>query len=288
MTRLKSRSRQWLNVFVLMLIVATVFAGCAPAKNEEAEPVSESGSETIDGIKEYGALRIGVAVALPWMGINPADGKYFGPAMDISNWLGEELGVPVEIMVADWGVIVAGLQANKYDLIATGLFETPERKEVIDFATWHRAGGCYIAMKDNDKVNTLEDLRNPDVKLAVILGAGLTAAVQEKYPEPQYIEEQVSGGASTNLMAILAGRADASAIDSAVGPAHLEVYPELKLIPEDCLENPDVAMDIGVAFRKNDPVFAAMVEGVIAKHKAEIEEGLETYSSSEYLNIARQ
>ncbi len=50
--------------------------------------------------------------------------------VEYQNELEKRLGIPVEMVMSDWGVLIADLQANKIDLVTAALFATPERKEV--------------------------------------------------------------------------------------------------------------------------------------------------------------
>lgn len=42
-------------------------------------------SPTIDQIKEQGELRVGVAVAVPWLGQDPSNGQYFGASYEVAS-----------------------------------------------------------------------------------------------------------------------------------------------------------------------------------------------------------
>jgi len=153
--------------------------------------------------------------------------------VEYQNELEKRLGIPVEMVMSDWGVLIADLQANKIDLITAALFATPERKEVIDFTDpLYEMGFGYLVMKDNDEINTAEDLDSEDVTIATITGTGSEQATIRAFPEAKILS-MVVPGAVTLLDDVRAGRADATHLDSIMVNAYLEEFDDIKVVPED-------------------------------------------------------
>jgi len=268
---------------LLMVVVASLGA-CAPGATPT--PAAPPLSPTIARIKEAGKLRAGVVVCVPWTGKDLETGELFGPAIDVARWIAEELDVELELIESDWGVIVPGLAANKFDIAAAALDPTPEREEVADFVRWAPGGSCYLVRKDNDKVNTVGDLNNPDVVIATITGAADEKLAMGKYPNAQFDSAPAPAGAMTRLAEVLSGRADVTVIDSAVALFFEETYPELKIIPggaEYCIEHPDMFRTAGVTVQKGDPVWKGLVQAVISEHQDEIVQAIIQYSAPEYI-----
>src|SRR5438093_792555 len=138
-------------------------------------------SPTLDRIREQKVLRAGIGISLPWLGQNPKTSQYFGPAIELGDRIAKILAVKLELLPSTWDVIIAGLQANKTDLLLAPLFATEKRRQVVDFVNWTEAGTCYAVLKDNNKVNTLEDLDQPTVSTAVWKGTGTEHAFVAKY-----------------------------------------------------------------------------------------------------------
>lgn len=75
-------------------------------------------SPTVDRIRKDGKLLAGVAIAWPWLGQDPKTGKYIGAAADLGEAIAQKLGVPIEYIPSGWDVIIAGLQAGQFELVA--------------------------------------------------------------------------------------------------------------------------------------------------------------------------
>jgi polar amino acid transport system substrate-binding protein len=249
----------------------------APAPGESA---------TVDAIRKAGKLRAGIAVALPWLGQDPKTGEYFGPSIEIGQWMAEGLGVELELVESNWDTIIAGLQANKFVVAIAPLNPTPERREVVDFVHYLDAGLCHMALKDNDKVQTLEDLNKPDVVWCQYTGGGTLQAVRAKYPDAQYDTIVAPPGGEARIEEVLAGRCDATTIDSPLIIVYQEEYPQIKVLPESaeyCAVHPDLPAPVSLALNYGDPAFKAYIEALIEAHRDEIDASYVKYSALEYL-----
>ena len=103
--------------------------------------------------------------------------------MDLTDRIAKSLGVKVQLNTAASDVIIAGLQANQYDLAMAPLFATPRRMEVVNFVNWTSAGQCYVVLKDNGALNSLSDLDNPTITIGDLdRHCGSEQAVKAKYP----------------------------------------------------------------------------------------------------------
>ena len=243
-------------------------------------------SATLDQIREQKVLRAGVGIALPWLGQNPKTNQYFGPAVELGERIAKALGVKLEMLPATWDVIIAGLQANKYDFLLAPLFATEKRRQVVDFVNWTEAGTCYAVLKDNNKVNKLEDLDQPTVTTAVWKGTGTEHAFVAKYKKAKLDSIVMPVTGANRLEDVLARRVDAATLDSP--RAHLVVhqYPQMKIIPggpDNCIKNPDIPIPIGMAFNYGDPELKKFLEAVVAEAKDDIRASIEKHSRLEYM-----
>ena len=291
MIRLVHRS----YAFLLLLLVAALAMPLTPVLAQDATPEAATAaievpaageSPAIDKILANGRLRVGVALAPPWLMQDPTTREYYGPANDLVVRLGEILGVPVEYVDSGWDVIIAGLQSDKFDLTVAPLFATPDRMEVIDFVNYTSAGTCYFALKENEKVNTLEDLNSSDVTIVTYTGTGTEEGIREKYPEANNVSIVQPPGGGQPIEEVLSGRADVGPFDSPLAIYLAQQYPELKIIPEGpeyCIENADVPFPIGMGFNKNDPAFTAFLQAVVDDMQDDLDAAIIEYSDPKYM-----
>jgi polar amino acid transport system substrate-binding protein len=94
-------------------------------------PPSLAGAQQTGGywkpVQDRGVLRCGAAVAPPHVMRDPTSGEYSGLFIDLCKELAEKvLGVKAEIIDTSWDNIVAGLQADRWD-VSLALNRTPKR-----------------------------------------------------------------------------------------------------------------------------------------------------------------
>jgi polar amino acid transport system substrate-binding protein len=281
------------RTMTLVFAASFAFAACSssassPAPAASTGPSAAGGglpaSATIDKIKKAGSLRVGVAIALPWLGQDPKTNEYFGPATIIAQSMATKLGVKLEYVPQDFSVIVAALQSDKIDLANAPLFATPKRLAVIEIAPWASSGECYLVLKTNTKVNTTADLNNASVKITGLQGTGSLQSVQAKYPNATYVIVASSAGQEADFLDVLNGKADAAIIDSPVAPGYATKYPQLKVVPSDCQSNSDVPTPIGVGYNKGDEGWSTFIKATLAELKPQLDAAITQYSTPQYLN----
>jgi ABC-type amino acid transport substrate-binding protein len=245
----------------------------------------EGKSALIDQIKENGEMRVGVAIAPPWLGQDPNTGQYFGPAFEIGQRIAMELGVDISPVSSGWDVIIAGIQGNQFELAIAPLFATEKLLKVVDFANWTAAGTCYIVLKDSP-IMTFEDMNQPGVRIGTYTGTGTEHGIVEKYTEAKIesIVQQVSG--AHRVEDVLTGRIDVAPIDDALAFVMAAEYSEIRIIPESadyCINNSDIPFPVGMAFNYGDPEFKTFLEAVVADMQDQIAAALVKYSDPKYI-----
>jgi polar amino acid transport system substrate-binding protein len=282
-SRVDQRTPRGRRLCIILALLGLIDFACGAIA---AELPAKGMSPTIDRVKQAGVLRAGINVALPWLGQNPQTREFFGPSMDLGRQIAEALGVKLELTTSASDVIVAGLQANQFDLAIAPLFATEKRREVVDFVNYTTAGQCYAVLKDNDKINSLADLNSPTVSIGTWTGSGSEQAIKAKYPKMKVNSIVMPVGGANRMEEVLARRIDAATLDSA--RAHLveHQFPQLKIIPggaDVCIRNPDVPTPIGMAFAKGDPALANFLTAFVAEHQSQIDAAIVKYSSLDYM-----
>jgi polar amino acid transport system substrate-binding protein len=81
----------------------------------------------LDELRQQGFIRIAIANEPPWTEVK-ADGKVTGAAPEVARAVMAKLGVPeVVASISEYGAMIPGLMAGRFDLVAAGLFIKPER-----------------------------------------------------------------------------------------------------------------------------------------------------------------
>lgn len=220
-------------------------------------------------------LSAGIANEQPYAYIG-TDGKVTGAYVDVLKSILEPLGIhKIETPITDFGSLVPGIAAKRFDLIGEGLFINPNRCKVIGFSNpITRSGGAFIVKAGNPlKLHSLKDVAsNGKARLATQAGTN------------QVQEAKDSGIASANvvlfdkdteaLSALEAGRVDVvyfpdaeiiGLLKKAANPAIERALP-FEQIP-DAQGKPSWNYQ-AYGLPKNDPAFAQAFNEQLAKLRA--------------------
>jgi polar amino acid transport system substrate-binding protein len=68
---------------------------------------------------------------------------------DVMALIGPKLGVEVKFADTRFANLISGLQANRYDLIASALYVTAARAKVVDYIPYAKTGGSLMVRSDD-------------------------------------------------------------------------------------------------------------------------------------------
>jgi polar amino acid transport system substrate-binding protein len=138
----------------------------APAEEEQAE-------STLERARREGIIRVGFANENPYAFAQP-DGTLSGEAVEVARAVFQELGIAeMEGVLTQFGSLIPGLQAGRFDVITAGMYITPTRCEEVLFADpEYQVGEALIVQAGNPlNLHSYEDIAaNPDVTVGT--GAG--------------------------------------------------------------------------------------------------------------------
>jgi polar amino acid transport system substrate-binding protein len=194
--------RQWIRHLPAIAVLALALP--AQAQSPLAEKIAESGK-----------VVIGIANEAPY-GFTASDGTVTGEAPEIAKHVLGEMGASeVEGVITEFGSLIPGLNAGRFDMIAAGMFLTPERCQQITFSEpTYGIGQAFLIQEGNPKdIHNYDDVAaNSDVTLAVMGGAiEGQYAQQAGVPMSQLL---VVPDRAAGTAAVEAGRADAFALTS--------------------------------------------------------------------------
>ncbi|WP_400243559.1 ectoine/hydroxyectoine ABC transporter substrate-binding protein EhuB [Niallia sp. JL1B1071] len=150
------------------IIFIIVLSACSSTSSGEKDQT------TFEKVKESGKITVGFANEVPYAYTTP-DGELTGEAVEVARIILNRLGIEeMEGVLTEFGSLIPGLKANRFDLITAGMYITPERSKEVDFANPEYSIGEAIAVKSGNplQINSYEDIKeNKDVKIAVMTGA---------------------------------------------------------------------------------------------------------------------
>jgi len=172
-----SSRRDFLRTAVLLSAAAPLAAaGCSTTDPEE----EKAGGGTLQKAKDAGTITVGFANEAPY-GYTDKSGKLTGEAPELARAIFKNLGIDeIKGVQVDFGGLIAGLNAKRFDAIAAGMFITPERCASAAFANpEYVAKSAFMVKEGNPK--GLKGEKDPAAK-GVKVGV-LTGAVEAEYAE---------------------------------------------------------------------------------------------------------
>lgn len=159
-----------------------------------------------------GGLRIGYAVQAPYVLVSPTTGEITGAAAETARLVAEQMGIGrIDWVQADLKDLLSGLAAHRYDVVAAGLYITPEQATRMRFSepTLRVQPGWLVAHGNPKTMPTYAALANrTDLRVAVLQGSieqarfsqmGLPAASVIAVPDSQVGQAAVLAGSVDGL-----------------------------------------------------------------------------------------
>lgn len=139
----------------------------------------------LDKIKSAGQIEMGVALEPPYSEVK-TDGTLSGADPEVTRAVFSELGnIKLKANVVDWGALIPGLMADRFDAVATGLFIRPERCKAVIFSqplTCTRE--ALLVQKGNPKkIVSYKTLVASNVMFSSVSGAEQKMAIAAGMPE---------------------------------------------------------------------------------------------------------
>lgn len=198
---------------------------------------SDKGGDTLAKIKDDGVITVGIAGEEPYS--FKKDGELTGATIAIHKKVFGEMGVDeVKGVQTEWGSLIPGLNAGRFDIVSAGMSILPDRCEQAAFGHPEiMYTTALMTPKGNpEDVNDMHDVADADLKLAVMSGA-----IESGYSDDLGINKMEVGSPQDGMDAVLQERADAFALTGI----------SLRTMAEN---NPDADVDV------TDP-FTAIVDG---------------------------
>lgn len=166
---------------------------------------------TLERMQRTGEIRIGYANERPFAYTLP-DGRVTGESPEIAKAVFGKMGVnKVNAVLTEWGGLIPGLLAGRFDVIAAGMYVTPERAQQVLFTDPHYQIGdtLLVAAKNPLKLHSYADIAaNGKARLAVMSGtAQYEYARAAGVPEERIMQVPTT---TAQLQAVRTGRAAAA------------------------------------------------------------------------------
>lgn len=155
------------KISILALFLVGILAACGNDSGAKGEGLLES-------LQEKGVVKVGFANEKPYA-FEDDNGELQGGAVAIAKEVFKNLGIEeVDGRLSDFGQLIPGLGAGKFDVITAGMAITPDRCKSVAFGEpeMQYGEGLIVATGNPENLHSYADIAaNPDIKVAVMSGA---------------------------------------------------------------------------------------------------------------------
>lgn len=203
---------------------AATSASPAPNAAKRGARVPITGASVLSQLDKGAALRVGVAVNLPWV-VHDKDGQLVGYSIDVARKIATDMGWKLELVPNSWPNLIEGLRAGDYDVIISGLSITPQRALLVRFTRPVDDHGITVVVnRHNVKAADVAGLQKAGaVKVAVLAGTRTAVIAKAMLPAAQFSEVDDFTQATADLRA---GKYDALVAESPTPRLLEKIYPK--------------------------------------------------------------
>jgi len=130
------------------------------AETEEHDDHADKGHDLLGKIKEEGKLKVGTEGTYPPFTFHDESGKLTGFDVEISKEVAKRMGVEAEFLETQWDAMFAGLDAERFDMVANQVGIRPDRQEKYDFSDpYITSKAVLITHEENESIKSFEDIK---------------------------------------------------------------------------------------------------------------------------------
>jgi polar amino acid transport system substrate-binding protein len=216
-------------------------------------------AEDLAKVKTKGEIKMAMSGQYPPFNFVNDKNRLTGFDVEIGRAVAKRIGIKATPLSTAWDGIIAGLLANKYELICGSMAITEERQKSIDFSDPYYRSGAQLFVKKGSPIKSVSELKGK--KVGVTLGTTYE----------QWVRANIAGadvrtykGVPDMILEVGYGRIDGFITDKIVGALAIKKKgAPISLVGDLLYEE-----KMGIALRQNNPALkAALNDGLAAIKK---------------------
>lgn len=164
----KNKNRNIIITVLIVLIIAVAAFFGIKSTNNNSNKANES---SVSAIKKRGTLQVAVFGDLPPYGWVDDNGNRVGYDVRLARQMAKDMGVKVKFTQVNANNRVDTLNSNKADIVLANFTETPERKQVVDFAKPYMKVSVGVISPKSASITSAKQLKGKNL----IVNKGTTA-----------------------------------------------------------------------------------------------------------------
>ncbi|MFL9927330.1 transporter substrate-binding domain-containing protein [Herbaspirillum lusitanum] len=195
-------------------------------------------------------IRVGTDATFPPMEFLK-DGKRTGFDIELIEALAKSMGKKVQWVDIDFKGLIPGLISNRFDIAASAIYMTDDRRKVVNFSDPYYRGGLAVLVRRDDKsINVPADLV-AGKKVSVQVGTKSVGYLKDNFPTVERVEVE-KNQAMFDLLAT--GRVNAAVTGRPAAVEYAKVQPQVRVLDKGLTTEL-----YGFAMRKNDTELASQL-----------------------------
>ncbi len=188
------------------------------------------------------------------------NGKRVGFDVELIEAIAGVLNKKVEWTDIDFKGLIPGLLAKRYDVAASAIYITDERRKVVDFSDPYYPGGLVIMTRKGDQtIKGPDDLKGK--KVSVQVGTKSVGFLKDNFPAIERVEVEKN---QEMFQLVEVGRADAAVTGKPAAKVYAKTRGTLQV-----LDKALTVEEYGFAMRKEDTALLKQVNDALKKLKAD-------------------
>lgn len=189
-------------------VLAVGLAACGSSEATDDGGTAAGDALTLDQLRDKGTVTVGFAGEAPYS--FEEGGKLTGATVALHEKIWGELGVEsVEGVQAEFGQLIQGLNAGRFDVIAAGMSILPERCEQASFSDPEFMYTTALMVQEGNPLglSDMQSIVGSEAQMAAMSGA-----IEATYATDLGISPMEVGGPQDGMDAVVNGRADVFAL----------------------------------------------------------------------------
>ena len=197
--------------------LAALLAACGSNSGSAA-----SSTNKLEAIKSAGKIRVGLEGTYRPFSFHESNGTLVGFEKEIADLIAKDLGVTAEFVETPWDSLIAGVDADRYDIVINNVSATDERKQKYDFSVPYLYSEPKVAVKKDSSLQNVSEI------------SGHSSAQSETSNFRKMVEAKgasivVVSGFDEAIEQVLSGRAEMTANDSVSFAEYFKEHPDANL-----------------------------------------------------------
>lgn len=183
-------------------LVGASIAGCTSTDDS-----TEAGT-TLEQLRERGTVTVGFAGEAPYSFLQ--DGELTGATVALHREIFKNLGIDnVEGVATDFGALIPGLQAGRFDVVSAGMSILPQRCEQALFSEpeFNYTTALMVPEGNPNNLSDMQSIADSGANMAV-----MTGAIEADYASALGIDAMQVASAQDGMDAVVNGRAEVFAL----------------------------------------------------------------------------